>query len=171
MVARVVDRWGRVDVLLPMPAAAGPTGRHQGEHDRSCAPRSCYRHEPVWHGLLLQRRRTGHEATTERQDHHGQLGCRLGPVGRRRLCALWWGKGRDRALPALPRTGPRPLRNHRELRRPGGHHDRPDHADGPPRQRQQQIATGPNWWRCDASGQSRIAPRWSSSWQPTSPTM
>jgi len=66
MVARVVEQWGRVDVSRQCWWRPRPTGRHQGEHDRPHAPRSRYRHEPVWHGLLLQCRRAGHETTTER---------------------------------------------------------------------------------------------------------
>ena len=63
MVQRVVAEWGRVDVLVCQCRRRARTAcGYQGKHAGSGAAASCDQHEPVRHGVLLQRRRADHEA-------------------------------------------------------------------------------------------------------------
>ena len=109
-------------------------GRHQGEHARSGAAASGHQHEPVRHGVLLQRRCADHEAAALGQDRHGEFGGRTVAFVGRRLRALRRRQGGDRALHAVPGTGPRAVRHHRELHRTGHHHHRAHRGDGDARQ-------------------------------------
>jgi hypothetical protein len=66
---RVVQKWGRVDVLVAN--AGGVRGRPMNECQSERAPTPCVRDEPVRDRLLLQCRRPGHETAVFRQDLHG----------------------------------------------------------------------------------------------------
>jgi 3-oxoacyl-[acyl-carrier protein] reductase len=71
-VARVVQEWGRIDVLVAN--AGGGRGRPfdtKAKHPRSGAPTACDGDEPVRDRLLLQRGRADHEAAAFRENHHG----------------------------------------------------------------------------------------------------
>src|SRR5207253_9451826 len=77
MVAQVVARWGRVDVLVAN--AGGGRGRPVDTKASSLDPallQLVVGMNLVRHGLQLQRGRAGHEAAAFRQDRHGQLGRR-----------------------------------------------------------------------------------------------
>src|SRR5260370_16213753 len=85
MVARIVQEWGRVDVLVAN--AGGGRGRpygYQSQQSRSGTLAACRRDEPLWDRLHGQCGRPGHEGATIRQDHHGKLG------GRHRTIRRWW---------------------------------------------------------------------------------
>ena len=82
MVARVVNEWGRVDVLV---ANAGggrglPMDTKASSLDRSGALAACDGDEPVRDRLLVQRRRADYEAAAFREDHLRKLGCRDGTL-------------------------------------------------------------------------------------------
>jgi 3-oxoacyl-[acyl-carrier protein] reductase len=49
MVARVVQEWGRVDVLVANAGRSSSAHGHEGKHPRSGAPPARRRYEPLWH--------------------------------------------------------------------------------------------------------------------------
>jgi 3-oxoacyl-[acyl-carrier protein] reductase len=72
MVARVVQEWGRVDVLVAN--AGGGRGKPMDTKASalvSGAPATRDRDESFRDRLLLQRRRPDHETAAFREDHHG----------------------------------------------------------------------------------------------------
>ena len=75
MVARVVETWGRVDVLVAKRGRRSrQTRRYQGQHTRSSALTTRDGNESFRDRLFVQRRRPGHEAAALREDHHDKLG-------------------------------------------------------------------------------------------------
>ena len=130
-VARVVQEWGRVDVLVAN--AGGGRGRPIDTKASTLEPallQLVTEMNLVRDGLLLQRRRPDHEAAAVGEDHHGEFGRRDRTFRRWRLCPLWSRKGRYRSLHAVSSSGSRAVRNHRQLHRPRRHRDRTDHGDG-----------------------------------------
>jgi hypothetical protein len=59
-----------------MRAVVGVDNGYQGQHPRSGAITACDGDEPIWDGLIVQRRRADYEAAAIREDHHGKLGRR-----------------------------------------------------------------------------------------------
>ena len=139
MVARVVQTWGRVDVLVAN--AGGGRGRPIDTKASTLDPAllqlvtevnlfgtvySCNAVAPI-----MKQQRSG-------KDHHGKLGRRNRTFRRWRLCPLRGGKGRYRPLHAVSGSGSRAFRDHGELYRPRRDRDRADYGDGHSEQHSEQ---------------------------------
>ena len=130
MVARVVQDWGRIDVLVAN--AGGGRGRPIDTKASALDPAllqlvaemnlfgtvySCNAVAPT-----MKEQRSG-------EDHHGKLGRRDRTFYRWRLCPLWRGESRYRPLHAVFGAGSRPVRDHGELHRPRRDRHRADDGD------------------------------------------
>jgi hypothetical protein len=139
MVARVIQEWGRVDILVAN--AGGGRGRPmdtKGQHPRSGALAACHRDEPVRDRLFVRRRRSGHETTAVRKDYHGKLSRRDRTFRGRRVRALWGSEGSYRPLHTVSGAGSRTIRHYGELHSPRRNRHRADHGDGYSWQRAEQ---------------------------------
>jgi NAD(P)-dependent dehydrogenase (short-subunit alcohol dehydrogenase family) len=71
MATRVVQEWGRVDVLVANAGGGrGSAHGYQGQRPRSGAVAACHGDEPVRDRPFVQRRRPDHEAAAFREDYH-----------------------------------------------------------------------------------------------------
>ena len=130
MVARVVQKWGRVDVLVAN--AGGGRGRPMDTKASSLDPApltACHGDEPVRDRLFVQRGRPDHEAAPFGQNYHGEFSGRDGTSHRRRLCSYGAAKAAIAHYTRYPAQdlGPFGITQTNRSRRD---RDRADHSDG-----------------------------------------
>jgi NAD(P)-dependent dehydrogenase (short-subunit alcohol dehydrogenase family) len=129
MVTRVVQEWGRVDVLVAN--AGGGRGRPMDTKASSL--------DPALLQLVVEMNLFGTVyscnavAPVMKQQRSGKIITVSSVAGRTvrrwRLCPLRGGKGRYRPLHAVSGAGSRAFRHHRELHRPWRDRDRADHGN------------------------------------------